>query len=56
MDFFEVIRERRSVRVFQKKGVEEEKIKAILEAANAAPSAGDLQAYEIYLARSVAKR
>lgn len=56
MDFFEVIRERRSVRVFQEKGVEEEKIKAIIEAANAAPSAGDLQAYEIYFTRSVTKR
>jgi len=49
MDFFDVIRTRRSIRVFDARPVEEEKLQAILEAANAAPSAGNLQAYEIYL-------
>lgn len=49
MEFFEVVRTRRSIRVFDGRPVEEEKIRAILEAANAAPSAGNLQAYEIYL-------
>ena len=51
MDFFEVIRTRRSIRVFEDRPVEEEKIGAILEAANAAPSAGNLQAYEIFLVK-----
>lgn len=51
MDFFSVIENRRSVRAFKKKPVEEEKIRKILEAANSAPSAGDLQAYEIVLVR-----
>lgn len=55
MDLFEVIKRRRSVRAFEKRGVEEEKVNAILEACNAAPSAGDLQAYEIYLIRSEEK-
>jgi nitroreductase len=54
MDFFEVIRSRRSIRRFDDRPVEEEKLTAILEAANAAPSAGNLQAYEIYLVRSPA--
>jgi nitroreductase len=54
MDFFEVIRARRSIRVFDERPVEEEKIRAILEAADAAPSAGNLQAYEIYLVRDPA--
>jgi nitroreductase len=54
MDVFEVIRTRRSIRRFDDRPVEEEKLTAILEAANAAPSAGNLQAYEIYLVRSPA--
>jgi nitroreductase len=54
MDLFEVIRNRRSIRVFDQRPVEEEKIRAILEAANAAPSAGNLQAYEIYLVQDPA--
>ena len=55
MDLFATIKRRRSVRAFEKRTVEEEKINAILEACNAAPSAGDLQAYEIYLIRSEEK-
>jgi nitroreductase len=54
MDFFEVIRTRRSIRRFDDRPVEEEKLSAILEAADAAPSAGNLQAYEIYLVRDPA--
>jgi len=56
MEFFEVIRTRRSIRVFEDRPVEEEKLQAILEAANAAPSAGNLQAYEIYLVKSQTAR
>jgi nitroreductase len=52
MDFFELIRSRHSVRSFKKQAVEEEKIKKILDAANSAPSAGNLQSYEIYVVRS----
>jgi nitroreductase len=54
MEFFDVIRARRSIRIFEERPVEEEKIQAILEAANAAPSAGNLQAYEIYLVQDPA--
>ena len=48
MDFFELIQHRHSVRLFTTQPVEEQKLGAILEAANSAPSAGNLQAYEIY--------
>jgi nitroreductase len=49
MDFFEVVQKRHSTRAFAARPVESEKLQAILEAANQAPSAGNLQAYEIYL-------
>lgn len=48
MDFFDAVKERRSVRAFSSQPVEPEKTKRILEAANDAPSAGNLQAYEVY--------
>lgn len=51
MEFFEVLKERHSIREFRDKEIEEEKIKKILEAANSSPSAGDLQAYEIILVK-----
>ena len=48
MEFFEVIKQRHSIRAFAAKPVEPEKLQKILETADWAPSAGDLQAYEIY--------
>ncbi|MGQ9468920.1 MAG: nitroreductase family protein [Nitrososphaerales archaeon] len=56
MDFFEVLRNRHSIRAFKKKDVEQEKVNIILEAANLAPSAGDLQAYEIVVIRDQKRR
>jgi nitroreductase len=52
MDFFDVMQNRRSVRAYAARKVEEEKLHSVLTAANQAPSAGNLQAYEIYLVRS----
>jgi nitroreductase len=52
MDLFEAIKKRRSVRSYLDKPVEDEKLQAVLEAANAAPSAGDLQAFEIVVVKS----
>ncbi|MEM2174295.1 MAG: nitroreductase family protein [Candidatus Micrarchaeia archaeon] len=49
MEFFELLKKRRSVRKFEKKDIEERKIKEILEAMNTAPSAGDLQAYKVFI-------
>ena len=49
MDFFEVIRARRSIRAFLPQPIEPDKLQQILEAINRAPSAGNLQGYEVYL-------
>jgi len=51
MDLFETIKLRQSVRAYQAQEIDPDKLQAILEAANQAPSAGDLQAYEIHLVR-----
>jgi nitroreductase len=48
VELFEVIKRRRSVRAFTPQAVEAEKLARVLEAANAAPSAGNLQGYEIF--------
>ncbi|MGV8169656.1 MAG: nitroreductase family protein [Candidatus Nanoarchaeia archaeon] len=45
METFDCIRTRRSIRKYQKKQVEFDKVARILEAASKAPSAGNLQAY-----------
>ncbi|MFN3813569.1 MAG: nitroreductase family protein [Aquificaceae bacterium] len=49
MEFFEVLKRRSSVRAYQRKPIEEEKLKLILSSASMAPSAGNLQAFEIIL-------
>jgi nitroreductase len=49
MEFAEVLKTRHSIRSFKEHPLEEKKLIAILEAANSAPSAGNLQAYEIYV-------
>jgi nitroreductase len=50
MDFFALIHARQSVRAYQPRPVEAEKLAAMLEAANRAPSAGNYQSFEIYVA------
>lgn len=49
MDFFEAVEKRCSMRSFVDRPVDQHQIDKILQAANRAPSAGNLQAYEIYL-------
>jgi nitroreductase len=51
MQFFEVLRKRRSIRRFTSQPLEEEKLRQILEATNRAPSAGNLQAYKIFVVK-----
>jgi nitroreductase len=51
MEFMKLIEERHSTRVYAQTPVEQEKLDAILHAANRAPSAGDLQAYSIAVVR-----
>jgi nitroreductase len=52
MEFFQLINDRRSMRKFSTKPVEIDKINTIYEAINRAPSAGNLQSYEVYIVRS----
>jgi len=56
MDFFPLIQTRRSVRLYQDTPIEPEKLQKILEAANLAPSAGNLQGYEIYVITRLEQR
>jgi nitroreductase len=48
---FDVVDQRRSVRVFERDPIDERPLGRILRTANAAPSAGNLQSYEIYVVR-----
>jgi len=52
MNVLEAIHSRQSIRAYQPKPVETEKLRQVLEAANRAASAGNLQAYQIYIVRS----
>lgn len=56
MNFFDLITTRRSVRAFQPTPVDKEKLRTVLEAAVAAPSAGNLQAYSIVVVHDPARR
>ncbi len=56
MTFLELIKARRSIRTYAPRAIEPDKLDAILAAANAAPSAGNLQAYEILVVRDAGMR
>ncbi|MFH0930680.1 MAG: nitroreductase family protein [Candidatus Zixiibacteriota bacterium] len=56
MEFFEVVKNRHSVRDFKDKEIEKEKLEKLLYVANSAPSAGNLQAYQIFLVRQSAQK
>lgn len=51
MDYFDVVSQRRSIRVFKSEPLPEPKLQQILETINQAPSAGNLQSYEVYVVR-----
>jgi nitroreductase len=55
VDFFEVLEKRRSVRAFTSEPVTAGELGAILKAVGSAPSAGNLQAYEVVAVRDRAK-
>lgn len=56
-DFFETVRHRHSIRKYRSEiPVEQEKLHAILEMACAAPSAGDLQSYHIFVITDAQQR
>lgn len=56
MDFFETVKARRSIRAFQARPVEDEKIHRIVETVSLAPSAGNLQAYQIVVVKDAKRR
>jgi nitroreductase len=57
MEFFDLIRQRHSIRAFDdRRGLEQDKLEAILNAARSAPSAGNLQSYEVYVVKQVRQR
>ena len=56
MDFYDVIKQRRSVRAFRKEPVEDEKLERVLDAARLAPSAANRQPWRFYVIRSVPLR
>jgi nitroreductase len=51
MNTLDAIQARRSIRAYQPQTVEAEKLDALINAINQAPSAGNLQAYQVYLIR-----
>ena len=49
MEFFDALKARHSVRAYADTPVEAEKLDQILDVVNLAPSAGNLQAFEVYI-------
>lgn len=56
MNLFETIAARQSIRAYLSKEIEPEKLEAILNAVNRAPSAGNCQACQLYLVRDPARK
>jgi nitroreductase len=56
MEFFRVIESRHSVRAFEDRPLDDDDLQAILEAMNRAPSAGDLQSYEVVVVTDPERR
>jgi nitroreductase len=56
MNILEAIHARQSIRAYQPRSVEPEKLDAVLSAANRAASASNLQAYHVYVVRDGAQK
>lgn len=52
MNVFEAIQSRRSVRAYEQRAIERGKLRTVLETACQAPSAGNLQAYQVHVVRN----
>ncbi|MBU1166320.1 nitroreductase family protein, partial [Candidatus Micrarchaeota archaeon] len=52
MEFYDVLKNRHSIRKFTDKPVEKEKISNILKAILSSPSAGNLQSYKVHIVMS----
>ncbi len=55
MDFFELVHQRRSIRKFQPQPIPEKALQTIYEVFNSAPSAGNVQAYEVFVVENKEK-
>ena len=55
MEFFDLIKKRYSVRAYQTKSVEQEKLQKVLEAANLAPTAANRQPFKIIVIHTKGK-
>lgn len=55
MDFFDVIEKRRSIRAYENKPVEEEKLRRILKAGQKAPSANNKQSWKFIVVKDKVK-
>jgi len=53
VNVLEAMKKRRSIRSFKPDGIDEKMIRTLLECANLAPSAGNLQGYEIVVVQNV---
>ena len=56
MNLFDAIQTRRSIRAYQQRALEPGKLQTVLEAIRQAPSAGNLQAYQVHVIRDEAKK
>ena len=56
LEFADLVRQRHSMRAFSSKPVEEEKLQRLLELTNSAPSAHNLQSYQVFIVRSSVKK
>jgi nitroreductase len=56
MEFYKVIKERISIRKYQKKNIDDSQIDYILECGHAAPTAGNLQPWEFIIIKDIAMK
>lgn len=56
MDFFTLLQSRQSIRAFKDRSIDTDMLRQILDALNRAPSAGNLQAYEVYLVSDAGRK
>jgi nitroreductase len=56
MQFYDVLDKRQSCRAYEEKGVEPEKLQRILNAVQTAPTAGNLQAFKVYVVKDAEKK
>ena len=56
MEFYKVIKERISIRKYQKRNIDDTQLDYILECGHAAPTAGNLQPWEFIIIKDIAMK